>query len=93
MTDGLDGETSGSWPSTEPARAYVRNIEANPRVRVRIGSASGGRKCRCAPWRRPAGLRPKDDQAHPEAITVNAATVALVRQLLLTVRVDLDPEG
>jgi deazaflavin-dependent oxidoreductase (nitroreductase family) len=92
VTDGLDGDTF--WIVAEHGRgaAYVRNIEANPGVRVRIG-----RKWRTGTAR----TLPEDDpQARLKAIrrrrrrsTLNLATVALMQTDLLTLRVDLEPEA
>lgn len=89
VTNGLDGDTF--WIVAEHGRraAYVRNIEANPRVRVAVG----GR------WRTgTARLVPDDDpQQRRRAIAragigtrINAATVGVMGTELLTVRVDLD---
>jgi deazaflavin-dependent oxidoreductase (nitroreductase family) len=92
VTDGLDGD--GFWIVAEHGRhaGYVRNIEANPRVRVRIGRR----------WRTGnARVHPDDDpRERLDAIvrtrrrsTVNIATVRLMGTDLLVVRVDLDPPG
>jgi len=62
---------------------YVLNIEANPRVRVRIG----GR------WRTGAAhLLPDDDAVArlSQLPSMNSAVVKLMGSELLTVRVDLD---
>lgn len=62
---------------------YVLNIEANPRVRVRIG----GR------WRTgTAHLLPEDDAVArlSQLPSMNSAVVKLMGSDLLTVRVDLD---
>lgn len=92
VTDGLDGQTFWIVAEHGGGAAYVRNIEANPRVRVRIG-----RKWRTGTAR---ALPGDDPQARLKAIrrtrrrsTVNAATVALMQTDLLTLRVDLDPEA
>jgi deazaflavin-dependent oxidoreductase (nitroreductase family) len=92
VSDGLDGDTF--WIVSEHGRhsAYVLNIEAHPRVRVRVGRR----------WRQgTARALPGDDpRARLKAIararrrsTLNTATVALMQTDLLTLRVDLDPEG
>jgi deazaflavin-dependent oxidoreductase (nitroreductase family) len=89
VTDGLDGDVF--WIVAEHGRraAYVLNIEANPRVRLRIGRR----------WRTgTAALVPGDDpRERLRAIThgrrrstINAATVRLMATDLLTVRVELD---
>jgi deazaflavin-dependent oxidoreductase (nitroreductase family) len=88
--DGQVGETF--WIVSEHGRrsAYVRNIEADPRVRVRVR----GR------WRTgTAHPLPEDDhrerqrqlgRARPAA-RLNAAAVRSLGTDLLTVRIDLDP--
>jgi deazaflavin-dependent oxidoreductase (nitroreductase family) len=89
--DGLDGDTF--WIVSEHGRrsAYVRNIEAEPRVRVRVR----GR------WRSGRGqLLPDDDPRERQrmlasrhfAARVNAVAVRSLGTELLTVRIDLDPE-
>jgi deazaflavin-dependent oxidoreductase (nitroreductase family) len=89
--DGLDGDTF--WIVSEFGRrsAYVRNIEADPRVRVRVhGRWRTGR----------AHLLPDDDPRERQrmlavrrfAARVNAVAVRSMGTDLLTVRIDLDPE-
>ena len=89
--DGLVGDTF--WIVAEHGRraGYVRNIEANPRVRLFVG----GR------WRRgTAHALPEDDSLERQRLLargrparrLNAALVRLVGTDLLTIRVDLDPE-
>jgi len=92
VTNGLAGDTF--WIVTEHGRraSYVRNIETNPRVRVRVGRR----------WRPgTAALMPGDDprarlraiaHARPSA-RIHTATVRLMQTELLTVRVDLDHDG
>lgn len=77
------------WVVAEHGRkaSYVRNIEANPRVRVRVGRH----------WRTgSAHVLPDDDwrarqRRMPNA--VNSAMVRLVGTEHVTVRVDLDPSS
>jgi deazaflavin-dependent oxidoreductase (nitroreductase family) len=81
--NGLSGQTF--WIVAEHGRHsdYVRNLIANPSVRVRVG---GG-------WRTgTAHVLPKDDpRARLRTLDpLNAAVVRLVGTELLTVRVDLD---
>lgn len=86
--DGLAGDTF--WIVSEHGRrsAYVRNIEADPRVRVRVR----GR------WRSgTAHLLPDDDPRERQrvlgrrlAARINAASVRRLGTDLLTVRIDLD---
>ncbi len=83
--NGLNGDTF--WLVAEHGRHadYVRNILANPRVRVMVG----GR------WRTgTAHLMPEDDpRARQRSLDpLNAAIVRLVGTELLTVRIDLDRE-
>ena len=91
MTNGLAGDTF--WIVSEHGRqsSYVRNIEANPRVRVKVGR---GR------WRSgTAAVVPGEDpRARLRAIAharpssrIHTATVRVMQTDLLAVRVDLDP--
>jgi deazaflavin-dependent oxidoreductase (nitroreductase family) len=81
----LDGDTL--WVIAEHGRraAYVRNIEAQPRVRVRIGRD----------WRTgTARVLPDDDPRERQRRMPNRMNSAAVRVMgsdLVTVRVDLDP--
>ena len=91
VTNGLDDGVF--WIVAEHGRraSYVRNIEANPRVRIRIGRR----------WRTGmARLVPGDDPRErlrfigsTRPITrLSAATVSLMQTALLTIRIDLDGE-
>jgi deazaflavin-dependent oxidoreductase (nitroreductase family) len=83
--NGLRGDTF--WIVTEHGREsnYVKNIEANPRVRVKVG-----RK-----WRDgTAHLLPEDDvRARMKELRRpgNDTLVRLAGSSLMTVRIDLDP--
>jgi deazaflavin-dependent oxidoreductase (nitroreductase family) len=85
VTRALDGDTL--WIVSEHGRraGYVRNIEANPRVRVRVGRR----------WRTgTARVLPDDDWRERQRrmpAKVNSAMVRLVGTEHVTVRVDLDP--
>jgi deazaflavin-dependent oxidoreductase (nitroreductase family) len=84
VTRALDGDTL--WIVTEHGSrsAYVRNIEANPRVRVRVGRRWRGgtaRVLRDADWRALQRRMPNK---------LNSAMVRLVGTEHLAVRVDLD---
>ncbi len=85
MGNGLDGDTF--WIVAEHGRraGYVRNIEADPRVRIRVG----GR------WRTGrATVMPDDDPRRRQreiGLRFNATVVRAMGTDLLTVRVDLDP--
>ena len=83
----LDGDTL--WVIAEHGRraSYVRNIEANPRVRVKVGRD----------WRSAtARVLPDDDPRERQRRIpnrLNATAVRLMGTDLLTVRVDLDPKA
>jgi deazaflavin-dependent oxidoreductase (nitroreductase family) len=81
----VDGDTC--WIVAEHGRkaGYVRNIQADSSVRIKIGRR----------WRTgTAHVMPDDDpRARQRAMpAANAAVVRLMGTDLLTVRVDLDPE-
>ena len=91
VTNGLDDGVF--WIVAEHGRraSYVRNIEANPGVRIRIGRR----------WRTgTARLVPEDDPrrrleyiASRRPITrLNTATVRLMQTELLSIRIDLNGE-
>jgi deazaflavin-dependent oxidoreductase (nitroreductase family) len=82
--NGLDGDRF--WIVAEHGRkaGYVRNIEADPRVRVFVGRR----------WRTGrATLLPEDDPLERQRSMpkLNARMVRLAGSELLTVRIDLDP--
>ncbi len=83
----LDGDTL--WIVAEHGRkaSYVRNIEANPRVRVRVGRR----------WRTGTAHVLEDDDWRERQRRlpnkVNSAVVRAVGTEHVTVRVDLDPAG
>jgi deazaflavin-dependent oxidoreductase (nitroreductase family) len=83
--NGLQGDTF--WIVTEHGRraGYVRNIEVNPRVRVKVGRR----------WRSgTAHLMPDDDPRERQrklGRRLNALAVRAIGTELLTVRIDLDP--
>lgn len=89
VTNGLQGDTF--WIVTEHGHraAYVKNIKANPRVRVKAGRR----------WRTgTAHLMPEDDaEARRRSLgttlmrRMNAAGISAMATEKLTVRVDLDP--
>jgi deazaflavin-dependent oxidoreductase (nitroreductase family) len=81
----LEGDTL--WIVAEHGRraAYVRNIEADPRVRVRIGRRWRSGRARVLPdddWR---------ERQRRMANPVNSAVVRAMGTEHVTVRVDLDP--
>jgi deazaflavin-dependent oxidoreductase (nitroreductase family) len=85
VSKGLDRATNTFWIVAEHGRkaAYVRNIEANPRVRLRIG-----RRWRSGTATVMESDDPRARQRHMSRL--NAATVRAMGTDLLTIRVDLD---
>ena len=84
VTRSLEGDTCWIVAEHGYKAAYVRNIQADPRVRVKLGRR----------WRTgTAYLMPDDDpRARQRTMpAVHAATVRLMGTDLLTVRIDLDP--
>jgi deazaflavin-dependent oxidoreductase (nitroreductase family) len=86
VTRMVEGDTV--WIVTEHGRkaAYVRNIEADPRVRVRIGRR----------WRRGTARVVDDDWRALQRRMPNKLNSRMVRLMgteHLTVRIDLDPPG
>jgi deazaflavin-dependent oxidoreductase (nitroreductase family) len=85
VTRSLDGDTC--WLVAEHGRraGYVRNIQADPRVRIKLGRR----------WRTGTAHVLPDDDARARQREMPAAHAAAVRLMgteLLTVRVDLDRE-
>jgi deazaflavin-dependent oxidoreductase (nitroreductase family) len=83
---GLERGTDTFWIVAEMGRkaAYVRNIESDPRVRIRLRSG----------WRSGTAhvLEGADAQARLRTLSrLNAASVRAMGTSLLVVRVDLDP--
>jgi deazaflavin-dependent oxidoreductase (nitroreductase family) len=82
--NGLDGNTFWIVAEHGHEAGYIKNIKANPRVRLRVG----GR------WRSGLAHVLEDDDARARQAKLgqlNAAFVRLMGTELLTVRVDLDP--
>lgn len=82
--NGLHGDIFWIVAEHGSSAGYVRNIKANPNVRVRVG----GR------WRSgKATPMPNDDarERQRQLRPVNAAFVRLMGTELLTVRIDLEP--
>jgi len=85
---GLDGDTFWIVAEHGERASYVRNIHANPLVRVKIGRR----------WRTgTATPLPDDDwrdrQRRPYMAKANAAVVRIMKTEPMTVRIDLDPES
>jgi deazaflavin-dependent oxidoreductase (nitroreductase family) len=83
---GLDGDTFWIVAEHGARASYVRNIRANPRVRIKSGLR----------WR--TGIAtplPDDDwrtrQREPYMAKANAVLVRLMKTEPMTVRIDLDP--
>ncbi len=86
VTNGLQRGTDTFWLVAEHGRkaAYVRNIEADARVRVRIRRR----------WRTGAGHVLPDDDARARQRSLpklHSVTVRAMGTELVTVRIDLDP--
>ena len=86
MGKGLDGDTFWVVAEHGAKASYVRNIRANPRVRVKCGRR----------WRTgTATPLPDDDwrerQRQPYMAKANAAIVRIMKTQPMTVRIDLDP--
>ena len=84
---GLDGDTLWIVAEHGEKASYVRNLRANPRVRVKCGRR----------WRTgTATPMPDDDwrsrQRQPYMAKANAAVVRIMKTEPMTVRIDLDPE-
>lgn len=87
VTDGLRGDTFWIIAEHGDSAGYVKNIEANPRVRIR----THGR------WRSGTAhvLRDDDPIRRQETERLRGLNSWMVRKVgtdLLTIRVDLDPE-
>ena len=91
VTNGLDG--GEFWIVAEHGRraSYVRNIEANPRVRVRVGPRWHEGTARILPEDDPRDRLRYIGSKHPIA-RLSAATVRLLETELMTIRIDLDNE-
>jgi deazaflavin-dependent oxidoreductase (nitroreductase family) len=83
--EGIDGDTFWIVAEHGHKAAYVRNIQADPSVRIKIGHR----------WRTGTAHIMPDDDPRARQRAMPAATAAVVRLMgtdLLTVRIDLDPE-
>jgi deazaflavin-dependent oxidoreductase (nitroreductase family) len=84
---GLDGDTFWIVAEHGDRAAYVRNLRADPRVRLKLGRR----------WRAGTAHALADDdwrerQRRPYMNKMNAAVVRVMKTDALTIRVDLDPE-
>ena len=86
VTNGLERGSNTFWIVAEQGRrsAYVRNIDADPQVRVRVGRR----------WRSGVAhvLEDDDTRARQRGMPrIHAASVRAMGTELVTVRIDLDP--
>ena len=87
--NGLADDDRTFWIVAEHGRqaSYVRNIETNPNVRIRIGRS----------WRNGRAQLYPDDDPHERLSAigrpVNAFMIRAMGTELLTVKVDLDPRS
>ena len=84
--DGLQGDVFWIVAHHGRSAAYVRNLEANSRVKVKVGGC----------WRAGNATLMSDDDPWKRLDSVQPHAPARARQLgthLLTIRVDLDPTG
>jgi deazaflavin-dependent oxidoreductase (nitroreductase family) len=91
VTNGLDDGVF--WIVAEHGRraSYVRNIEANPRVRVRIGRRWRAGTARLVPDDVPRERLRYIASRRPIA-RLSTATVSVMQTALLTIRIDLNGE-
>ena len=87
VTNGLDGDVFWIVAEHGHRAGYVRNLEANPRVRVKVGRR----------WRSGTARVVPDDDPHARldriargAAWTSARMVPVMGSDLLTIRVDLD---
>ena len=82
--NGLIGDTFWIVAEHGPRAQYVKNIQTNPRVRLRVGRR----------WRTGTAHLLPDDDPRARQRTMRRGNAALVRAAgtdLMTVRIDLDP--
>jgi deazaflavin-dependent oxidoreductase (nitroreductase family) len=91
VTNGLDDGVF--WIVAEHGRRanYVRNIEANPRVRVRVGRRWHDGTARLVPEDDPRERLRYINSSHP-ITRLSTATVRLLQTEPMTIRIDLDGE-
>jgi deazaflavin-dependent oxidoreductase (nitroreductase family) len=91
VTNGLDDGVF--WIVAEHGRraSYVRNIEANPRVRVRVGRRWYDGTARLVPEDDPQERLRYINSGHP-ITRLSTATVRLLQTDLMTIRIDLNDE-
>jgi deazaflavin-dependent oxidoreductase (nitroreductase family) len=82
--NGLEGDTFWIVAEHGHRAQYVKNMKANPRVRVRVGRR----------WRTGTARILEEDDPYERQKSMRRGNAALVRTMgteLLTVRIDLDP--
>jgi deazaflavin-dependent oxidoreductase (nitroreductase family) len=91
VTNGLDDGVF--WIVAEHGRraSYVRNIKANPRVRLRVGRRWHDGTARLVPEDDPRERLRFINSIHPIA-RLNTATVRVLQTDLTTIRIDLNGE-
>jgi len=91
VTNGLDDGVF--WIVAEHGRraSYVRNIEANPRVRIRIGRRWRTGTARLVPYDDPRERLRSIGTTRP-ITRLSAATVRVLQTDLMTIRIDLDDD-
>ena len=91
VTNGLDGGVF--WIVAEHGRraSYVRNIDANPRVRLRVGRRWHDGDARLVPEDDPRERLRYINSRHP-VTRLSTATVRLLQTDLMTIRIDLKEE-
>ena len=82
----VDGDTLWIVAEHGHRAAYVRNIKSDPRVRVKVGRRWRTGSARALPDDDPLARQ----RAMPRS---NARVVRMMGSRLLTIRVDLDPQG
>jgi deazaflavin-dependent oxidoreductase (nitroreductase family) len=91
ITNGLSGDEF--WIVTEHGgkAGYVRNIETNPRVRVKVGRHWRSGTAHFAPEVTPEAAL-KQIVEHNPATRRNVETIRKVQTKMRVVRIDLDPQ-
>jgi deazaflavin-dependent oxidoreductase (nitroreductase family) len=89
VTNGLAGDTFWIVAEHGHRAGYVRNIEANPRVRVKVGRRWRSGTATLVPGDDPRARLGAIARARPSA-RLHTATVRLMQTELLTLRINLD---
>jgi deazaflavin-dependent oxidoreductase (nitroreductase family) len=89
VTDGRDGDVFWIVAEHGGRAGYVRNIEADPRVRVKLGRRWRTGTARVVPGDDPRRRLRYVVERRPLSL-INAATVLVMHTDLMTIRIDLD---